>query len=322
MEEEMGTSEVHVLPTSAADRELQSMRVLVADDDPDLLEFVSTLLTRDGYEVIRATHGEEALELARRRLPDLLVLDVSMPYLDGYAVCREVQAMGPDAPPVIFLTARSETQDRILGLDAGAVDYVVKPFSGAELRARVRAALRTKIASDRLREEAATDPLTGLENRQHLGPRITELVGAARRHGRPLACLMVDLDHFKAVNDTYGHPAGDAVLAEVANRLRAAKRVSDSLIRYGGEEFLLLAPETDAQGAVTLAEKIRSALAAAPIVHEAGVAAIAISLRASVGVAVLTEEMYDGALLVAAADRALYQAKAQGRNRVVLADEG
>jgi diguanylate cyclase (GGDEF)-like protein len=133
---------------------------------------------------------------------------------------------------------------------------------------------------------------------------------------------MLDLDHFKAVNDTYGHPAGDAVLAEVARRLSAVKRVSDSLIRYGGEEFLLLAPETDAQGAMTLADKIRSALAAAPIVYEAGVAAIEISLRASVGVAVLTEEMYDGALLVAAADRALYEAKAQGRNRVVLAEEG
>jgi two-component system cell cycle response regulator len=222
---------------------------------------------------------------------------------------------------VIFLTARAETQDRVVGLDAGAVDYIVKPFSGAELRARVRAALRTKVASDRLMVEAVTDPLTGLRNRNHLGPRITELVAAARRGGRPLACLMVDLDHFKAVNDTYGHSAGDAVLIETARRLDDTRRSSDVLIRYGGEEFLLLLPETDHEGAAVLAEKLRRALASSPVRYASPAGqTIEISIRASVGVSSLDDGMYDAALLVAAADEALYRAKSTGRNRVEATD--
>ncbi len=301
---------------SAADGDEQP-RILVADDDPDILTMVSTLLAREGYGVIPATNGVDALQLARSTTPDLLVLDVAMPGMDGYAVCKEVRATGPDAPPVIFLTARVETQDRVVGLDAGAVDYIVKPFSAAELRARVRAALRTKLDGDRLRFAAATDPLTGLLNRGQLGPRVSELVAAARRSGRPLGCLMVDLDHFKTVNDTYGHQAGDAVLVEVARRLEETKRASDVLVRYGGEEFLALLPDTDLDGALTVAEKIRAALAAAAVVYRSeGHDPLEISIRASVGVSWLDEGMYDAALLVAAADDALYRAKARGRDRV------
>jgi diguanylate cyclase (GGDEF)-like protein len=293
------------------------VRILVADDDPDILTMVSTLLSREGYGVIPAANGNEALSLARSASPDLLVLDVAMPGMDGYAVCREIRSAGPDAPPVIFLTARVETQDRVVGLDAGAVDYVVKPFSAAELRARVRAALRTKLDTDRLIEAAATDPLTGLLNRSQLGPRVAELVAASRRTGRPLACLMVDLDFFKTVNDTYGHQAGDAVLVEVARRLTEAKRASDVLVRYGGEEFLALLPETDLDGALVVAEKLRSAIAEEPVVFRSEAhGPIAISVRASVGVSWLDDDMYDAALLVAAADDALYRAKERGRNRV------
>lgn len=304
---------------SAAAREGEGspLRILVADDDPDILTMVSTLLSREGYGVIPATNGTEALSLARSTRPDLLVLDIAMPGLDGYSVCREVRASGPDAPPVIFLTARVETQDRVVGLDAGAVDYVVKPFSAAELRARVRAALRTKLDTDRLRVAAATDPLTGLLNRGQLGPRVAELVAASRRTGRPLACLMVDLDFFKTVNDTYGHQAGDAVLVEVARRLGDAKRASDVLLRYGGEEFLALLPETDLDGALTVAEKFRAAVASEPVVFQSeSHGPIAISIRVSVGVSWLDDGMYDAALLVAAADDALYRAKEHGRNRV------
>jgi two-component system cell cycle response regulator len=292
-------------------------RILVADDDPDILAMVETLLVRDGYGVVRATNGIEALDLARATDPDLLVLDLSMPGLDGYAVCREVRATSVEAPPVIFLTARTETHDRVSGLDAGAVDYIVKPFAAAELRARVRAALRTKLDGDRLRRAAATDPLTGLLNRGQLGPRVGELVAAARRTGRPLACLMIDLDFFKAVNDSYGHPTGDVVLMEVARRLDRAKRTSDVLVRYGGEEFLVLLPETDSEGALGLAERLRAAIAEAPIVAatESG-ERYEISIRASVGVSWLDDGMYDATLLVAAADDALYRAKSRGRDRV------
>jgi two-component system cell cycle response regulator len=293
-------------------------RVLVADDDADILAMVSTLLRREGYEVLQAANGLEALAQARSAAPDLLLLDVSMPDMDGYAVCRELRAAEHDPPPVIFLTARIETQDRVAGLDAGAVDYVVKPFSGAELRARVRAALRTKADSDRLRAAAATDALTGLLNRGQLGARVSELVSSARRYDRSLACLMIDVDHFKAVNDTYGHQAGDEVLSETARRLQAAKRGGDVLIRYGGEEFLALLPETDAHGAVVVAEKLRAAVADTAITYLVPeVGPIEIRVRVSIGVSCLDAEMYDGALLVAAADNALYRAKAAGRDRVV-----
>ena len=298
-------------------RDGSPLRVLVADDDPDILTMVTTLLSREGYSVIPAANGIEALSLARSARPDLLVLDIAMPGMDGYAVCREIRASGPEAPPVIFLTARVETQDRVVGLDAGAVDYVVKPFSAAELRARVRAALRTKRDRDRLIVAAATDPLTGLLNRGQLGPRVAELVAASRRTGRPLACLMVDLDFFKTVNDTYGHQAGDAVLVEVSRRIGEAKRASDVLVRYGGEEFLALLPETDLDGALVVAEKLRAGIAAEPVVFQSEAhGPIAISVRASVGVSWLDDGMYDAALLVAAADDALYRAKERGRNRV------
>ena len=201
----------------------EPIRILVADDDPDILFLVSRLLERAGYDVVRARDGREALQLARETLPDLLILDVSMPGADGYAVCRAIQADGPNAPPVIFLTANALTAARVDGLDAGAVDYIVKPFEPDELTARVRAALRTKTVRDVLATEASTDPLTGLLNRNHLGTRLAELVAAARRYGRPLACLMFDIDHFKAVNDTYGHLAGDGVLREVAARLTSGE---------------------------------------------------------------------------------------------------
>jgi diguanylate cyclase (GGDEF)-like protein len=297
-------------------------RILIADDDPDILTLVARVLKREGHEVVPASNGSEALELARQHDPDLLLLDVSMPEMDGYDVCRALQKDGAASPLVIFLTANAHTAARVMGLDAGAVDYVTKPFEPNELRARVRAALRTKTEKDALVVEASTDALTGLLNRGQLGARLSELVSLARRHGRPLGCLMIDLDHFKAVNDTYGHAAGDAVIAEAARRFGSVGRPSDVVFRYGGEEFLVLLPETDLQGSVTVAERLRDALAGAPVRFTAsGAPPIDINVRASVGVAFLDEDMVDGCLLVAAADAALYRAKAFGRNRIELADE-
>jgi len=299
------------------------VRILVADDDPDILFLVSRILEREGYDVVRAANGQDALRLARERLPDLLILDISMPGTDGYTVCREIQSVGASAPPVIFLTAHAHTSARVAGLDAGAVDYIVKPFEPAELTARVRAALRSKTVRDALATEASTDPLTGLANRNHLGTRLAELVASARRYGRPLACLMLDIDHFKDVNDTYGHLAGDDVLREVAARLRIGRRASDVLVRFGGEEFLAMLPETDLRGALAVAEKLRIRIAGTPIsiLPEVG-RAFDVTVSVSVGVASWSERLGDGAGLVAAADEALYQAKQSGRNRVAAAGGG
>lgn len=235
--------------------------ILVADDDPDIRRLIARLLRAAGYAVSLATDGAEALRMAREETPDLLLLDVSMPGSDGYAVCREIQMENPVAPPVIFLTALTEMQDRVTGLDSGAVDYIVKPFAAADLAARVRAALRTKAERDVLAAAAATDPLTGLPNRRQLDVRAEEAIKHSQRHDRPLACLMIDVDHFKRVNDTFGHAAGDTVLRSVADRLRGFARASDVAARFGGEEFVLLLLETDEAEAMAVAERIRSALA-------------------------------------------------------------
>ena len=218
--------------------------VLVADDDGVTRAVVSAWLARSGYAIVAARDGEEALRLTGERSPDLLLVDVTMPGLDGYDVCRAIQTGAEAPPPLIFLTAHGDTAARVTGLDAGAVDYIVKPFDQDELVARVRAALRTKSVRDGLARQAAHDPLTGLLNRRELDARAVGAVALAKRHGRALSCLMLDIDHFKGINDEHGHAAGDVVLHETARRLTAACRVSDIVARYGGEEFVLLLPET------------------------------------------------------------------------------
>jgi two-component system cell cycle response regulator len=238
-----------------------------------------------------------------------------------------LQTEGPTAPPVIFLTARGAASDRVAGLDLGAVDYVVKPFDAAELTARVRVALRQKAARDALAAEAATDGLTGLLNRRELDARAAELIALSRRYSRPLSCLMIDVDHFKQINDAYGHAAGDEVLRQVARRIRAGCRVSDVAGRYGGEEFTLLLPDTDIEGAVAVAEKLRGAVSAEPVraaiadsaMAEAGAVIVDVNVRVSVGVAVRQPTMLDPESLYAAADNALYRAKQAGRDQVSVA---
>ena len=324
--------------------------ILVADDDPDIRELIARILEFSGHTVSTVSNGTAVLEAVPRLQPDLVILDVSMPGADGYEVCRQLQDAGPTAPPVIFLTAHGTTSDRVTGLDLGAVDYVVKPFETAELSARVRAALRQKAARDALAAEAAVDGLTGLLNRRELDTRAGELIALARRYGRALSCVMIDLDHFKRINDHYGHAAGDQVLREVAQRIRAACRSSDVAARYGGEEFMLLLPDTEVQGAVTVAEKLRTLVASQPVrvqptgatgatpevdgaaaedgdaagaavaAHEAGT--VAVPLRVSIGVAMREPVMHTPEALYSAADGALYRAKQAGRDRVVVAPHG
>jgi two-component system chemotaxis response regulator CheY len=290
--------------------------VLVAEDDADIRTLIAHRLRAGGFDVVTAADGHEALDVVERAAPDLLLLDVSMPGLDGFAVCREVQRRGPLAPPVIFLTAHGNVFSRVTGLEAGAVDYVVKPFEGSELLARVRAALRTKAVQDELAAQAATDPLTGLLNRRQLDLRLEETVALAHRHGRPVSLLLADIDHFKRVNDSYGHAAGDQVLCEVATRIRSACRISDVVARYGGEEFVVVLPETDGAGAVAAAEKIRWVVSARPIALETGGR---LRVSTSIGAAALVPGTGTPQQLLAAADAALYEAKDGGRDRVELA---
>jgi two-component system cell cycle response regulator len=287
--------------------------VLVADDDGVTRAMVTAWLRGAGFTVVAARDGDEALAVATAEQPDLLLVDVTMPGLDGYAVCRAIQAASVVPPPVIFLTAHATTTARVAGLEAGAVDYIVKPFEQTELVARVRAALRTKAVRDGFMEQATRDGLTGLLNRREIDGRSAIAVELAKRHGRPLSCLMTDIDHFKRINDRFGHAAGDEVLREAARRFLSVCRVSDLVGRYGGEEFLLLLPETGGSDAVTTGDKLRRVLSERPV----EVDGLSIPLTASIGVAVLQPAM-GRAALCEAADRALYRAKQLGRNRTEL----
>lgn len=289
--------------------------VLVAEDDPDIRALIQNRVHSAGLRVAVAATGDEAVELARTLRPDVLLLDVGLPVLDGFEVCRALNGDPGTAPAVIFLTARTTTEERVRGLGLGAVDYIAKPFEAAELIARVQAALRTKQLVDGLAQRASTDALTGLLNRDELDRRLVEHVALARR-GRSLGCLMLDIDHFKLLNDRYGHAAGDEVLREVARRLlRANVRSSDLSFRYGGEEFVLLLPDTGLEGATVAAEKVLRAVASRPVELLPG---LEVSVAVSIGAAAWSAEMSGPAELVAAADAALYEAKRAGRGRVAV----
>jgi two-component system cell cycle response regulator len=317
--------------TAAAARETPTPVILVADDEPVNLALIKRRLEWEEYRVETAEDGGQAVEAARRVLPDLIILDVMMPVLDGLQACRLLKEDPATRDiPVIFLSALDDTDTKVSGLALGANDYVSKPFSSEELLARVRVAIRMKRERDRLRQRAEelrrsaeaasemsmTDALTGLLNRYGLQRALQRELAEARRYARPLSCLLLDIDFFKAVNDTYGHAAGDTALAQAARALTESVRGSDVVCRYGGEEFLVLAPETGLEGARALAEKIRMAFSSRLFGDSAQ---HVFPLTLSVGVAQLGDAE-SGNDMIARADEALYHAKQSGRDRVEAAE--
>jgi diguanylate cyclase (GGDEF)-like protein len=286
--------------------------ILVADDDEDIRVLLTLELRRAGYQVVAAENGEEALRLAAKHDPDLLLLDVSMPALGGHDLCRAVTSGNPSPPPVIFLSARTEPADRVLGLQAGAVDYMTKPFDAHELRTRVAIALKTRRRMETLERDTAVDHLTGLLNRAQLDDRLEEAVARTKRHGGNLACVLLDLDGFKAINDDLGHVAGDDVLRAVSARLRESVRTEHSVFRYGGEEFFILADGSDGQDALALAETLLKAISDTPI--------RGLDITASAGVASWTLRFDRPAELLEAADAALCEAKRWGIAQARLAE--
>ena len=300
--------------------------ILVADDELTNLSLLKRRLEREHYQIITARNGGEALTLAQEVVPDLVILDVMMPVLDGMEACRIMKVTPATRDiPVIFLSALDDTETKVSGLSIGADDYISKPFRVEELLARVRVAIRLKRERDRLRESAEeahrsaaeahemlmSDALTGLLNRHGLQRSLRREYAEARRYRRPLSCLMIDIDHFKKINDTFGHVAGDTALVQATRVMSEAVRASDIVCRYGGDEFLVLTPETDLEGASALGEKIRRVAAARRI----GEGREAFSLSLSVGAAELAPGETAHEMLVRA-DVALYRAKEGGRNRV------
>ncbi|HEX8776213.1 MAG TPA: diguanylate cyclase [Pyrinomonadaceae bacterium] len=308
------------------DREYKPPTILVADDEPINRTLIQRRLEKAGYYVLGAENGREAVEVAMRSLPDLIILDVMMPLMDGLEACRLIKENGGTHDiPIIFLSARDETDIKVSGLSLGANDYISKPFKAEELLARVEVAMRMKRERDHLRlsaeeakasaevaqERAMTDQLTGLLNRYGLQRVLAHEYAEARRYSRPLSCLMTDLDNFKLINDTFGHAAGDAVLKQVSSILTQVVRGSDMVSRYGGDEFLVLLPETDIEGAEALAEKVRAAAAS----QSFGDGEPRFQLTLSIGAATLSDAE-SGNDMIVRADMALYDAKEQGRNRV------
>jgi diguanylate cyclase (GGDEF)-like protein len=288
------------------------VKILIIDDDPDALLVAKTRLAKECAEIVCAQGGIAGLEAARRERPDLVLLDVDMPDLSGFDVCRALKAdVELCMTPVLFLSGAGTAEDKVKGLDLGAVDYVAKPFDMFELRARVRAALRTKHLQDLLIEHASIDPLTELPNRRALMARLQQEWARFERHGGSLSLIIGDIDHFKAVNDAYGHLVGDRVLQEVARTIARQCRDVDLPGRYGGEEFAIVVPDETAAGASRLADRCRQKIGAMQLAANGET----IRTTASFGVAEAAG-LPDADALIRCADEALYEAKQAGRNAV------
>lgn len=291
--------------------------ILIVDDTPSNIDVLAETLESD-YRIKIATHGRDALNIAAHQdRPDLILLDVMMPEMDGYEVCRKLkQTAYTKDIPVIFITARAEADSEKMGLNLGAMDYITKPFDVHVVKARVYNHINLKIKTDLLESLALMDGLTNIPNRRHFDNELDKTWRQAQRAQSPISLVMADVDHFKAYNDHYGHRAGDLCLQKVAETLSSQmKRPLDLAARYGGEEFVLLLPDTDAKGAQSIAERCRKQIEALAIPHRHSETQDILTL--SLGMASITpSQMQPSIDLLDRADQMLYQAKTQGRNCV------
>jgi len=292
--------------------------ILVVDDSPENLQVISAVL-REHYKVRVAINGERALALATAAdPPDLILLDVMMPGMDGYEVCTRLKAHPATARiPVLFVSARDEEEDEARGLSLGAIDYIVKPIRPSIVQARVRNHIELKRSRDLLERLTTQDHLTGISNRRRFDDYLAMEWRRAAREQAPISLISIDIDHFKAFNDHYGHPRGDHCLVHVAQALaHCVTRPTDLVARCGGEEFACVLPATDSHGAERLAEQMRAGILAQGLEHaqSATHSHVTISLGVATTVPRADEPVQ---ALVDLADAALYEAKSAGRNRHV-----
>jgi two-component system cell cycle response regulator len=305
---------------------LDNFPILIAEDDPVSRKLLEKILVKAGNKVVSVENGQKALELFNDNFFPIVLTDWMMPGMDGLELCRAIRKNTyPGYVFIILLTAKDSKDDIIRGLGAGADDYLTKPFSHAELVARLNTGKRVlelerslKDANEEIRILSITDPLTGTYNRGYLTERLPQEIKRARRYGRVLSIILCDIDHFKKVNDTYGHLVGDRVLKDLAQFIRHSIRHDvDWTARYGGEEFLIVLPETDVKGASVMAERLQSELSQR-VTETQGKK---ISITASFGVAGFgpdtPDEMISPEAMINKADKYLYQAKREGRNRVM-----
>lgn len=291
----------------------QSLTVLVIEDHPDQRDLLAIVLQREGYRVVTAANGIEALEKLGQETVHIALSDIMMPKMDGFELINKIRSNAAlKNIYLILITARIQEGDRVRGLDLGADDYITKPFSFSELLARVRVGSRVVQYQQHLEYQTHIDSLTGLFNRRAFEKKIAEEFERATRYQHPISILILDIDNFKTINDTYGHHGGDTALVKISETLRAKTRRSDFPSRYGGEEFVLILPETDQESALQVAnkiqEEIRSCVFGSNDKH--------FSLTVSIGISSTSNREYsDWNQMLNAADQALYVAKNNGKDR-------
>jgi diguanylate cyclase (GGDEF)-like protein len=295
---------------------LSKFNVLLVEDDPDKQQLLKVALEMAGYNVQTENDGVAGLLAVESHQPDLIVTDVMMPRMDGYEMVRRVRANPATRfiPVIIQTAARGEAQDIRRGADVGALGYITDPTDLDLLLARARTLLDFKNYLDTCEEAAFTDHLTGLANRRRFERQLEREVGRARRFNRPFCLLLLDIDHFKNVNDSFGHDAGDDVLRRLGNALQAGTRGIDTAARIGGEEFAVVLTETDFARALEVAERLRVSISEMQ-------SPVAGQITVSIGLAEFNADSRDARELFTSADTALYEAKRQGRDRVCCYEE-
>jgi diguanylate cyclase (GGDEF)-like protein len=303
-------------------------KILIVDDTPENIDVLRQTLAPEGYKISVAPSGQKALQVASRIVPDLILLDIMMPGIDGFETCARIKKdpLLKDIP-VIFISAKSEIEDIVEGFNHGGVDYISKPFRQEEVLVRVNTHLKLKnlarekeklieelnMVNEKLKDLASKDPLTELPNRRSMESYMEGEKARFMRNKIDFSFVIMDIDHFKKVNDSLGHDAGDYVLVQVAKLLNKSTRSQDQLCRWGGEEFLLILPETNLEGAIELAEKLRRNLGLENFVYEKKKVPITMSF----GVSVFNAKNQDLKACIKIADDCLYLAKKEGRDRVV-----
>ncbi len=292
-------------------------KVLIIDDSQLVHAMLDDALADEDIENVHAFDAEEGYWYAKRTQPDAILLDVRMPGTSGFELCKMLKGDTETSQiPVIFLSSIQDSPNKVHGLDLGAMDFISKPFEEADLKARVRVALRIKSLVDQLSSIGQVDALTGLRNRLYFDEQLSRQILAWKSHGGDLSLLMLDVDHFKKLNDNYGHLFGDRVLQGISRSIRNSLRASDVACRYGGEEIVVIMPQTDVAHATEIAERVRKSIANLTFNHRGEVVNVTISGGVACTPGIASPRMVAPHDLIHAADEALYKAKSEGRNQI------
>lgn len=308
-----------------ADYNPQNFLILAVDDNPVNRILIEKVLTREGYKTKILCSSKKVIPCLTEQQPDLILMDLMMPNISGLELCEQIKSNSLyQEIPIIFITASNEKQDLLKAFDSGAVDYVTKPFHHQELLARIKIHLELKFTRDELKKALAeveqlakTDELTGISNRRNFYFLAEREFNLANRSKRNFALLILDIDRFKTINDTYGHPIGDEVIKYVAQECTRNLRQEDLCARWGGEEFVIFMSESDLSEAIIVANRIRDNVENQPLQINSG----NVNLTVSIGVSVYHQQDENLDKTISRADKALYQAKKTGRNKVVSEEE-